>query len=175
MLQIFDETITAKWKEEALKTPMVNMTPAMVEWCIAELRFKSKGYEQKQGVSVFNGDVVKSDNTVPESVRLALIEAARLLEDVPPGEQDWHPHSDGQVLDLVHPSLFPLVYGRSRILPEGKVKLESCLEKIGEGETIPVPKLPDAPLGYRGHRNPFSTRFQWLPCDVNIYDIDYPQ
>jgi len=29
---------------------------------------------------------------------------------------DWRYGSDGQVLDLIHPSLFPLIYGHSRVL-----------------------------------------------------------
>lgn len=37
----------------------------------------------------------------------------RSLEDVHEGDKDWHPRSNGLVLDLVHPSLYPLVYGRT--------------------------------------------------------------
>ncbi|KAJ7929028.1 hypothetical protein B0H13DRAFT_1703624, partial [Mycena leptocephala] len=36
------------------------------------------------------------------------------LENVPEAEKDWHPGLDGQVLDLVHSSLYCIVYGRQR-------------------------------------------------------------
>ncbi len=38
------------------------------------------------------------------------------LLSTPEEKKDWHPGSDGKVLNLVHPSLFPLVYGRSEVL-----------------------------------------------------------
>lgn len=45
----------------------------------------------------------------------ALKTAIKPLEDVPEDAKDWHPRSNGLVLDLVHPSLYPLVYGRSMV------------------------------------------------------------
>ena len=32
---------------------------------------------------------------------------------MPEDQKDWHPGSNKQVLDLVHPSLYPLVYGKT--------------------------------------------------------------
>lgn len=55
-------------------------------------------------VSVYNGDVVKSDAVIPGSLRAALKKALKPLED------------NEKVLDIVYPSLSPLIYGRSRIL-----------------------------------------------------------
>ena len=46
-------------------------------------------------------------------MRDELIAVVAPLEDVPDSEKDWHPGSDGLVLDLVHPSLYPIVYGRT--------------------------------------------------------------
>jgi hypothetical protein len=84
-----------------------------------------------------------------------------LLEHVPEPDHDWHPGSDGKVLDLVHPSLFPLVYGRSRILRDKVVGLHDCIERSGEGETIPL-------VTAFANESSFSGDFQWLPCDVDI-------
>lgn len=43
------------------------------------------------------------------------MEEVSKLENVPDSQKDWHPGSDKQVLDLVHPSLYCLVYGVSQI------------------------------------------------------------
>lgn len=85
------------------------------------------------------------------------------MEDVPAREKDWHPSSDEKVLDLVPPSLFPLVYGRSRILPDSLVGLEDCIKRCWEGETVPV-------LCANGgaKTGSYSKKFQWLPCEIDI-------
>ena len=133
----------------------------MFGWCIEELRFRSKSaaFKNTGAISVFTADVVKSDSAIPESVRSALNEAVHPLENIPECEKDWHPGSDGTVLDLVHPSLFPLVYGRSRILPHGRTNLDDFIERSCEGVTVPITSR------YNGS---YSGKFQWLPCDVDI-------
>jgi hypothetical protein len=97
------------------------------------------------------------------------------LEDVPADAQDWHPGSNNQVLDLVHPSLFPLIYGRSRILPTGSTTLENCIQTSGKGEIVPVPDDIDCQLGKQTHwlgqrgtgeTDYWSNRFQWLPSNI---------
>ena len=67
------------------------------------------------------------------------------------------------MLNLVHPSLCPLVYGRTRILFDGETTtLEDCIERCGQGEIADIPKAKRMKL------KAFSTRFQWLPCEVDI-------
>ena len=151
----------------------------MFEYCIAELQHIAIGRKfdphspiTRGAVIVFEGRVVKSDSAVPDDVRLKLLDAVRSLEDVPNEQKDWHPGSDGQVLDLVHPSLFPLVYGKTRILPIGSkvVTLDDCIERCGEGNVVPVPQVAqymDQARRFNKYK-PFSTQFQWLPCEVDI-------
>ncbi|KAL3670202.1 hypothetical protein V7S43_004515 [Phytophthora oleae] len=52
-----------------------------------------------------------SDNVIPEDVATKFKSEVSVLENVPDNEKDWHPDSDNQVLDLVHPSLFCCVFG----------------------------------------------------------------
>ncbi|KAG6909615.1 hypothetical protein DXG01_016397 [Tephrocybe rancida] len=172
----FDDVIAQKWKDEMQSSPGADVTEAMANWCIAELRYKTKVLEKTGAISVFNGDVVKSDTAIPPTLKEVLRAAVAPLEKVPTELQDWHPGSDKKVLDLVHPSLYPLVYGRSRILSYGSVGLNNCIEKSGQGETIPVPpdnetQLPHSKK-YRAHKfpQPFSRQFQWLPCEVSLSD-----
>ena len=90
-------------------------------------------------VAVYTGHVVKSDSIVPESLKLELQAAVAKLEDVPDEQKDWHPGSIGKVLDLVHPSLHPLVYGRTRVLETGTTSLDDCIARCGEGKTTEIP------------------------------------
>ncbi|EDR09860.1 uncharacterized protein LACBIDRAFT_318108 [Laccaria bicolor S238N-H82] len=190
--KVFDSTITTKWKEEALSQAQpassdasippnvsegagkIDMTEKMVDWCIAELQFKAKAFQENGGlVSVYNGDVVKSDIAIPPELQASLRAAVAPLEDIPDRLKDWHPGSDDVVLDLVHPSLFPLVYGRSKILKEGVTTLDDCIERCGEGEVIPSMTGGVAPERLRISRRTvdlklFSDKFQWLPCEVDI-------
>jgi hypothetical protein len=90
-------------------------------------------------------------------------------------QRDWHPGSDEKVLDLVHPSLWPLVFGRSGILSDLYISLDKCLDHYGSGEVIPGPNRPHLriPDGWRSFtedndKRALSLRYQWLPCDVDL-------
>ena len=146
--------------------------------CIEEIRKKADLYEQTGLIPVFDYSacVIKSDSLVPDALRDELIEAVKLLEDVPEEQKDWHPGSDGKVLDLVHPSLWPLLYGRSRILRDKRINVANCLEHCGVGSPIPKQDEPDVSDAARmvwphgRQASSLSHRFQWLPCDVRIDD-----
>jgi hypothetical protein len=112
-------------------------------------------------------------------LRQELVAAAEPLEAVPEKQKDWHPGSDGKVLDLVHPSLYPLIYGRSLVLRHGMVPLQNCTAYTGKGEVVPAPK--DEELTIKGRqrrytwRNPdsdklYSGKFQWLPSELAFED-----
>jgi len=80
------------------------------------------------------------------------------LEDVPPDQQDWHPRSNKQVLDLVHPSLYPIVYGRTLEYPDGS-------RNPSELAAIPAPDKDTAMLV---SRYTLSEQFSWLPTDFTV-------
>jgi hypothetical protein len=150
----------------------------MVDWVIAELQHRSTAFEKTGLFSVFHGDVVKSDNAVTESLKKTLQKAVAVLEDVPEVRKDWHPHSDNQVLDLIHPSLFPVIYGKTRILHDSLVELDNCVKWSGTGVVLQIPPETDldvSPAYSMMHTQsvkPFSKNFQWLPCEVDISKLD---
>ena len=78
-----------------------------------------------------------------------MIAAVSPLEDVPDAEKDWHPGSDNQVLDLVHPSLYPIVHGRTFV-------------KNPQTGRCEVSEPPDDDSYYT------SQEFQWLPSDFVV-------
>ncbi|KAI0847455.1 hypothetical protein F5Y00DRAFT_241477 [Daldinia vernicosa] len=166
--KVFDETIVAKWKEEANMVSHQNLdgdvylSDKMFENCIKELRDKAKQVKTTGIVTVLDAElaVAKSDTIVPPSLVDALRFGVKSLEDVPNKDKDWHPRSDGKVLDLLNPSLFPLVYGTTRVLPYGKVPLENCASIIGEGETTIFFEQD------RTYEPLLWGNNQWLPSDV---------
>ncbi|PNY19946.1 Uncharacterized protein TCAP_07436 [Tolypocladium capitatum] len=183
-LKVRDPDIAAKWKAEALAMDWpayrehADFTPAMADACIHEIRKKAHLYEQTGLIPVFDYSacVIKSDRLLPDALRDELVAAVKPLEDVPDEDKDWHPGSDGTVLDLVHPSLWPLLYGRSRILPDSRINIANCLDHCGLGDVVPAPdpaeRTLEMPDNLRGVQQvpSLSLRFQWLPCDVRIDD-----
>src|SRR6195952_342862 len=81
-----------------------------------------------------NATVYISDTAVSHETKMALRLGVAPLENVRDALKDWHPGSDGKVLDLVHPSLYPLMYGTSRFLREDTVPLNGCARFSGRGE-----------------------------------------
>lgn len=106
--------------------------------------------------------VFKSDTIISNDLREALIKSVVPLENVPDRAKDWHPWSGEQVLDLVHPSMYPLVYGQSKILIEEVVGLDDCISRCGDGETLSIPSIET------DHPDYWSSKFQWLPSEFEI-------
>lgn len=127
----------------------------------------------------YSATALKSDSIMSEDLVQRLKDAVAPLENVPEAEKDWHPNSDDKVLDIVHPSLWPLVYGKTRVLPDKTIGVDDCLQHCGMGVTLPA-LLPQrsamqgnwteevmAEIG-DGPSIDCSGRFQWLPCDVSL-------
>ncbi|KAH8662507.1 hypothetical protein BX600DRAFT_466486 [Xylariales sp. PMI_506] len=171
--KVFDEDVVAKWKAEALGMPLVS--EKVWEWCLEEMRDKARDFEKTSRVLTLDAAsrVCKADGLVDEATRQNLIAAVQPLLSCPDGAKDWHPNSNEQVLNLVHPSLFPLVYGRSPVLMEGgEVKLDD-INAYGDTAVAPAHSQPEPPTSRRfGRRhqsdpnNLWSKKFQWLPCEV---------
>ncbi|KAG8931972.1 hypothetical protein FRC01_000496 [Tulasnella sp. 417] len=131
-----DETIRSKWKAEALAAPVIGPDELLepeVDYVLDELA----------------------------ELRDRLKEAVKVLENVPDDQQDWHPRSDGQVLDLVHPSLYPIVYGRTLGYPKGT---KPRGRKVEDFRPIVAPNQSDT----FGASWSFSDKFAWLPTDFKI-------
>lgn len=60
----------------------------------------------------------QSDELIEIKLKDELQAGVSALENVPNDKKDWHPGSNNQVLDLVHPSLFCYVAGRTKVLAE---------------------------------------------------------
>lgn len=140
-----DAGIVARWTREAVAE---GMTEAQVRYVLAELAYYAGLRDERTGIQLSTVDGVwQSDTLVDDELRSRLRAAVEVLEQVPEAERDWHPGSDGQVLDLVHPSLFCLVR-------EVSGAPEEAWENPATGDS----------------RYEFSEKFQWLPTDVEAGD-----
>ncbi|RFU29287.1 hypothetical protein B7463_g7047, partial [Scytalidium lignicola] len=173
--KVFDETISDKWKQEMLQGEGHDVSQAMADWITEELCYKAQVFSETGAISIYNGDVVKSDIAVPSELRESLRNKVGVLENIPEVYKDYCPGSDDKVLNLVHPSLFPLMYGCSRVLKDTLISLDDCIKNIGKGEIVPIPPEKDTmfvrgktSMNSNGDRPPFSNNFQWLPCEVEF-------
>ncbi|MBB4961763.1 DUF4246 domain-containing protein [Micromonospora polyrhachis] len=139
-----DADIVARWTREAAAQ---GLTEAQIRYVLAELAYYAELRDERTGIEVSAVDGVwQSDTLIDNDLRSRLREAVRALEEVPEAEQDWHPGSNGQVLDLVHPSLFCLVRHKSRV------------DDLAW-------QTPAFVVGYA-----YSKKYQWLPTDVEVDD-----
>ncbi|WP_405401367.1 DUF4246 domain-containing protein [Streptomyces sp. NBC_01104] len=140
-----DAGIVAKWTGEAIAQ---GLTEAQVGYVLDELPHYAALRDGRTGVEVSTVDGVwQSDTLIDGTLESRLREAVRVLEQVPEAEKDWHPGSGGQVLDLVHPSLFCLVN-----------EVSGAPDRAWRNPTNRYSKYE------------FSEKFQWLPTDVDISD-----
>ncbi|KAJ5933015.1 hypothetical protein N7516_007504 [Penicillium verrucosum] len=173
--KVFDNDITTKWRDEIAQSGQ-DVTPTMMDWIIKELQWKANVLKETGYVGVFDVGVIKSDTAVSKELQQSLKEAVKPLEDM--SEKDYHPGSDNKVVDLVHPSLFPVIYGQTRVLPDRVIGPHDCLGSVGQGDLVPIPLSQDCgPLLCSQHdydsneeTRVFSDKFQWLPCDVELGD-----
>ncbi|KKZ62579.1 hypothetical protein EMCG_02988 [[Emmonsia] crescens] len=164
--KVFSPDITNKWREEVIAHRDIDVSEKMMDWVINELQFRAKGFEESGNILVYDAGVVKSDTAIPESLKNALKSAVARLEDIPDYEKDYHPHSNNQVLDLVHPSLFPVVYGQTRIIKDNILGIHEGITRAGSGELLEIPPKEELRGVGSGMRSLYSQKFQWLPCDV---------
>ncbi|KAK7053815.1 hypothetical protein R3P38DRAFT_2852317 [Favolaschia claudopus] len=157
-----DPSIMEKWRVEALNQqealPIVQkLTPNMIDYVLAELISYAKLSDPVTGIEPGPFDAIwYSDRLVPVELADRLRTAAAKLENVPDASKDWHPGSNGQVLDLVHPSLYCIVYERT------------CFSDL----TLPKPPTYESPASDAWRTevelDPVSDKFCWLPSDFYV-------
>lgn len=172
--KIFDESIVQKWRSEATAMPLISSKAW--DWVLRELRDKADFLKKRGFITTLDSasTCAKADGLADERIRDELIAGTEPLLNVEDKAKDWHPNSNQQVLNLVHPSLFPLVYGRTQVLQDKRVGLLDCLRYCGQGV---VPPQQDVLIEDDRYYGPgtrqkkderFSSRFQWLPAEVQF-------
>ncbi|KAJ5793180.1 uncharacterized protein N7503_009158 [Penicillium pulvis] len=171
--KIHNSNTAQEWKEMALRSG-ADITKNMSEWIIEELKFKAMVYKVNNAVSLYNGDVTKSDSNVPSSLVEDLINSTKVLVYSDEELQFYGPGSLSNQRDLLSMALYPLVYGKSRILPDELIGLDDALRYAGQGKTIPMPLetgITREDIAWRVSSRadisvrPYSRSYQMLPSD----------
>lgn len=166
-------TIAAKWRKEMqgyeVREDIINFLFSELEY-YDDIR-KSTGGTFQTGP---NDYVFVGDGIVPSELKQQLRKGVALLEDVPDHMKDWHPGSDDQVLDLVHPSLYPYQYNITPRLPDTESVGLVATYSGGITPTI-APEFDKTKDIIKKHVEPYgiSSRFQWLPSVFNVSETGH--
>ncbi|KAK7061191.1 hypothetical protein R3P38DRAFT_2828031 [Favolaschia claudopus] len=161
--KLADPLILEKWRKEALEQQQdlpvsQQLTPNMVNYVLTELPAYARLSDEQSGIECGPFDAIwYSDRLIPEDIASRLRAAIAVLEDVPDDSKDWHPSSNDQVLDLVHPSLYCIVYGRTHM------RKESSFTPITPPERDPEQTYASQAI---------SEAFCWMPSDFLVDAVD---
>ncbi len=112
--------------------------------------------------------VHQSFSLIPTDLKQALVRGVAILESVPDEEKDWHPGSENQVLDLVHPSLYCLRIGAS-FFNRPQDDRSSYSDPLVEYTWDQYKETRDDFDDHEWHlRSVASQDFQWLPTDFAV-------
>ncbi|KAH8722611.1 hypothetical protein GQ44DRAFT_807457 [Phaeosphaeriaceae sp. PMI808] len=179
--KVFDDIIVAKWHEKALaihnellfyiaasskcgrKQAAGDFQWVFFDTCIKELQSKAKYFEETSVIPTLDtsASVTKSDRLVTSDLHNALCAAFDKLKSDHATSPDWRPNSNDMVQDLVYPSMYPLVYGRTRVFQAGCVIIEDAITSwVVKGTVIPE---------IREKLNSFWPQtHQWLPANLSF-------
>lgn len=149
-----DETISSKWKAE-IKEQFGddNVIDAILDYVFRELEWYDALQKQYGFAIELDDRIVSSATAVSEKTRKMLMEQSDQLLESFGSDVDYHPGSNNQVIDLVHPSLFPLVYGRTKIL-----KRDNLTELITAAYDDLIANVKKGVEDFGVSKN-----YQWLP------------
>ncbi|KAI1749122.1 hypothetical protein F4782DRAFT_514666 [Xylaria castorea] len=187
--KVFDDKIVAKWRAEALAYPdevlwMIAaiserssdrlpiagiMTDKMFDYCIRELQGKVQHFTDTGIIPTLDATaaVAKSDGFIPPTLTNALRNAFERLKKDQEGFQDWHPGTDEKVLNLIHPSMYPLVFKSTKCFRNEVVGVADAVAKWAGKGTVTSNEnrrngLSIVPPEF------WSEDYQWLPSNVAL-------
>lgn len=123
--------------------------------------------------------VAKSDTLLSSELHEDLSNAFCKLISEQSLRPDWHPNSNDMVQDLVHPSMYPFIFGRSRVFEDEVVGIDKAVSMwSGKGAVIENDtwESNDEDDRYRygvgGSIYPdyWNDTYQWLPANVSFQD-----
>ncbi|KAJ7690036.1 hypothetical protein B0H14DRAFT_3532535 [Mycena olivaceomarginata] len=183
-----DPEILSKWRQEALdqqspleydkklteemvtlllisnKVNLTHLAPSFffvrVDYILAELAGYAKIADNTRGIERGCFDAIwYSDRLISDDVTERLKIAVSVLENLPDSGRDWHPGSNEQVLDLVHPSLYCIVYDRTHAYDPHKPHVPANFLPV----VVPTFGDNDSVADWS-----ISSAFCWLPSDFSV-------
>ena len=113
---IFDQQVIAQWRDDAVASSSL-INDKTWDWCLQELQGKARIFHRDGRLVVFDtsSGVCKYDSEISSGLKSQLSNSVDLLS-----HQAIRQKSKSAASNLVDPSLFPLVYGRTKILVRGQ-------------------------------------------------------
>ncbi|KAL3432651.1 hypothetical protein BDV09DRAFT_197522 [Aspergillus tetrazonus] len=150
---VFDQQVIAQWREEAIASSSL-INDKTWDWCLQELQDKARQFDRYEINSDLNSQLSKSvDQSSHQAIRQK---------------------SESAVVNLVDPSMFPLLYGKTKILDGGQpcgMDEHSWLSCSKEGPLVSEPPQlakGDSVWSWGSRHNIWSSKFRWLPCEVDF-------
>ncbi|KAJ2864229.1 hypothetical protein GGH94_003055 [Coemansia aciculifera] len=123
-----------------------------------------------------------SDALIDADATNELRDYAAILENVPDRQKDWYPNDRSSVLNLIDPSLFPLIYSRSKLCrqtstsPQAALKIEEAGEFPGSldewRKALNVTEDGESdyylPTGVWPFVSYSSAKLSWLPSEFRV-------
>lgn len=163
--KINDEAIRNRWIEE-IRNQNILKHKSQLQYIVDELLHNSQFSNNQVCQSSIDG-VWMSDYNINETLRQRL---AALVAPIEANCTDFHPNSNEQVLDLVHPHMYPYVNALTREVFDETLP---WAQFIGGGQIVPSRKLEQLnPVtgrsGFMTSDMMYSEKHQWLPSEVQV-------
>ncbi|KAI0656165.1 hypothetical protein C8Q70DRAFT_922407 [Cubamyces menziesii] len=187
--KVHDPEIVAKWRQEMIeqdratvdrlwggekrfecgsgekKWPRDPITDAQLDYIFDQLTYEAGRYDEATGIfAAAVPQVYEFRGLIPAHLKSSLVSAVSVMESVPDDQKDWHPGSNRQVLDLVHPSLYCFRIGHSLVRRRGATEPDSVHVLTQEEYRSERPDFED----FDRHPYLISQDYQWLPTDFSI-------
>ncbi|KAK3311855.1 hypothetical protein B0H66DRAFT_584262 [Apodospora peruviana] len=191
--KVFNDEIVAKWRNEALNLPedavysiivqdkqnlMIPQRTRLItekafDNCVAELKAKAEFFKNTGLIYTLNGNRVNEypePKTFTVGKTLTVIKSDTVvssdLHHDQASEPDWHPWTNEMVQDLIHPSMYPFVYDRSKFIHREVVRVSNAIEKwSGKGD---VPSRDSEESADGAPDVYWSEKYQWLPANLSF-------
>ncbi|RLL97492.1 hypothetical protein CFD26_103509 [Aspergillus turcosus] len=172
-VRIFRQEEIARWRDDALSSSSL-INEQTWSWCLKELQDKATDFEKRGYVLVLNtgSGVCKSDTAISGTTQSQLQHAAAFLTKDLEERMQYENLQKSPVVHLIDPSLFPLVYGRTKVLTGGESvgtdegSWSSCIQECQVAPEQPQFSRGISHFHWLSHECIWSTKFQWLPCEV---------
>jgi hypothetical protein len=129
--KVHDAAVCARWMAEA-KAKDLTFNDKNLTYMLDELRWQAATQRQDGMQPAAVDGVWQADGVVDAELKAALVACVAKLENVPEEQRDYHPGTDKQVIDLVHPSLYCLRIGQTKQTVD-PIGLAECVHTFGAG------------------------------------------
>ncbi|KAJ1912087.1 hypothetical protein LPJ71_002783 [Coemansia sp. S17] len=172
----------AGWAAEAKAKWLTDVEFAYV---LDELEYYASLHSPGSNIKLSAADGVWFFDTLIDAETMnKLRDYAAILESVPDRQKDWYPNDRSRVLNLIDPSLFPLIYSCSKLCRQTCMSPQAVLSLKDSGEfpgsiegwhnalnaTEGRESEYHLPTGHGRYWSYTSDKFSWLPSEFRVDD-----